>query len=196
MKVEEQLGKQLSGDTEVSLCNKIDKFQQYLEYITSLDLFEIESETVLFTRLKHISTRELMGRLRHSYGENPENNALSPIDVLFIDNITEEYVVIHKLPSEFFDLPQYGCTMTRLKQKGVHFLRNGKTCKEAKVMNIENIPFHIWERPYALRAQTISDMNFGDYWEGRQLVTEGNKYGDTSCFYIVGYLDTEKLRLG
>ena len=49
--------------------------------------------------------------------------------------------------------------------------------------------FHIWERPYCLCAQTVSDMNYGDRWEGTELVWEGNKYGDTTRFFIIGYLD-------
>lgn len=196
MEIKEQMNCQLNSNVETELCTEHDRIQRYLAYVSSLDLFEVESETILFKSLKHTNTRELMGRLRHSYGEHPENSALSPINALFIDTITEEYVVIYDMPAEFSVLPQYGCTITKLKEKGIHFLRNGQTCKEAKVVNIEDIPFHIWERPYVLRAQTISDMNYGDHWIGSQLVTEGNKYGDASRFYIVGYLDTEKLRLG
>ena len=33
-------------------------------------------------------------------------------------------------------------------------------------------------------------MNYGDRWYGQDYCDEGNKYGDTSDFYIVGAIES------
>lgn len=167
-----------------------DVMSEYLEYASSLDLLNLESETVFFGTLKRMNTRQIMSRLRHSYGENPDDSDKSPIDVLFIDNFCEEFIVVYKMQKNFVNLPKYRCTLTELKKTGVTFLRYGGKCVEAKTIPLsEKLSLVLWERPFCLNAQTVSDMDYGDRWEGRDLVHEGNKYGDTSRFYIIGYLD-------
>jgi hypothetical protein len=171
-----------------------DILSKYLEYISSLDLFNIESETLSFGTLKRMNSRQLMSRLRHSYGSNPTDSCHLPIDALFIDNFCEEFIVIYKMPHEFVDLPKYGCTLTALKKTSITFLRYGGKCVEARNIPLsEKSSLVLWERPFCLHAQTVSDMNYGDRWEGRDLVYEGNKYGDTSRFYIIGYIDKHRI---
>lgn len=178
------------GETYLDLCHECETEKMYRDYVSTLDIISPECETIFFPTIKRIQTRPLMSRLRHSYGDAPDDESKKPIDVLFLDNFTEEYVVIYNLPDRFRNLPKYGCTFTKLKEKGLSFLRHGKTCKEFTTITLSpSYTFHIWERPYCLHAQTISDMNYGDRWEGRDLVWEGNKYGDTTKFFIIGYLD-------
>ncbi len=50
----------------------------------------------------------------------------------------------------------------------------------------KNGVFYYWKTPILIRAQTYADMDFRKEWYGDDLVYEGNNYGDTSDFYIIG----------
>jgi hypothetical protein len=181
------------GRENPHICYDCETLQLYMKHIASLDILQMPCKTVSSVTLKRMNTRQLMSRLRHSYGDSPKNVDQIPFDVLYLDDFFEEYVVLYSMPSRFANLPKYGCTLTKLKQKGLAFLRYSGTCKEGSILKLDDgVEFHVWERPYLLRAQTVSDMNYGDRWEGSTLVEEGNKYGDTSRFYIIGYIDKSK----
>lgn len=52
---------------------------------------------------------------------------------------------------------------------------------------------NIWEKPFRLKAMTGYDMDYGDKWYWNygvlESVDEGNKYGDTSDFFIFGMIE-------
>ena len=48
---------------------------------------------------------------------------------------------------------------------------------------------HISNKPYLLNAMTHFDRNYGNKYCGQELIEEGNLYGDTSEFYIIGYTE-------
>ena len=48
--------------------------------------------------------------------------------------------------------------------------------------------FNLWDYPYNLRAVTNFDMDYRKEFVYGDLRYEGNNYGDTSDFYIVGSL--------
>lgn len=177
------------SDNNINMCYECETLKLYIDYILSIDILEKECVTISTSRLKHINTTHLMSRLRHCYGSNPVDENNKPVDVLYIDDFLEEYVVVYDIPYRFINMPRYGSTLTKLKQKGFSFLRYGDTCEESICVDLnEEYSFHIWRYPYLLKARTISNMNYGDRWEAGVCVEEGNKYGDTSRFYIIGYI--------
>ena len=80
--------------------------------------------------------------------------------------------------------------MTILKKEGPFHLFSGNTRTIKRELPLSSLgkTFYVWERLYRLDAQTISDMDYGDRWEGQDVVYEGNKYGDTSAFIILGFI--------
>lgn len=175
--------------TEIQgICYECESKKLYLNHISTMDIFALPSHTISFNNFRNARTIETMSRLRHSYGEQ------NPFDVLFLESFSGTLVVVWNIPKRFKDLSKHGCTLTTLKKDGLFHLTNGNTCEiSSDVVLSDNKIFHIWKLPYELRAQTFSDMSYGDryHWKGRNLVDidEGNKYGDTSCFCIIGYIE-------
>ena len=155
-----------------------------------------ESLTFPFRQFREMRTRTIMSRLRHSYDKFVLDDLKAEhqsIDVLYLTAFGAKFVIIYDLPLDFQYLNKASCTLTDLKKTGLYFLYSGDTCRISKEVSIDiDEFFYIWEVPYKLHAQTISDMYYGDhwYWAGKNLneVIEGNKYGDTSSFYILGYI--------
>lgn len=184
-----QCGKSsIKRSDEINICYDCETLELYFDYISSLDLCKLSSYTVSFYDFRRSKTRKIMSRLRHGYGDNPVDPSSMPFDVLLLDTYIGKLVVVWKMLNRFKFLYEHGCTLTKLKKDGTlmlhHFTNTVK--KIATLSNGES--FHIWERPYQLRAQTVCDMDYGDRWEGRDLIYEGNKYGDTSTFYIIGHI--------
>lgn len=185
-------------DSGAVICWTCERLKRYIDYMCKLNLSEMISETVQWESFRKSKTRHFMSRFNHSYGNSPSNELNNPFDVLFLDNYFEEYVVINELPVEFGNLSQYGCTLTDLKKgKYIGFLRNAEKYKVVKTITFkESMLLHIWERPYRLSAQTISDMQYGDRWQGGECVHKGNKYGDTTSFWIIGYFEKKSRKIG
>ena len=51
---------------------------------------------------------------------------------------------------------------------------------------------NVWAIPLHVRAVTNGDKDFRKEYEWGELVYEGNQYGDTSDFYIIGTLMSKK----
>lgn len=175
--------------TEIQgICYNCESKILYLNHISSMDIFALPSHTIPFYTFRNARTVGIVSRLRHSYGEQ------NPFDVLFLESLFGTLVVVWAIPKRFKDLSKYGCTLTALKKDGFYRLIVGNTCEISKdVVLPDNKIYHIWKLPYELRAQTFSDMGYGDryHWKGNDLVEidEGNKYGDTSSFCIIGYIE-------
>ena len=45
---------------------------------------------------------------------------------------------------------------------------------------------NIWEKAVQIRAMTYYDQDYRKEWHGDWLSYEGNNFGDTSDFYIIG----------
>ena len=166
-------------------------FDTYVRYLRSLQLSTKPSEYVFGFELKKTKTTPLMSRLNHTCAKESQY-----IDTLLIRIAGVCIVVIHTLPHKYSSISnQAGSwTMTELKQDG-HFAFNiideDRTCKrmhwdDEKWLNIWSVPMH-------LRAVTNGDKDFRKEYIGGDLVYEGNEYGDTSDFYIIGTL-TNKMK--
>lgn len=171
-------------------CTECKRLISHQEFIDGLDFSTLKIKLILFSTFKTSKTIKLMSRLRHSYGDAPKDKSKEPIDILLIETYHGALVVCYDAPQNSKYLPRYGCTLTTLKKDGPIHLFSGNTCVIKRELPIPSLgkTFYVWERPYRLDAQTISDMAYGDRWEGQALVYEGNKYGDTSTFIILGFI--------
>ena len=173
---------------------------EYFKYIEEFDIAS-RSNQVAYCSSK-IKTTELMTRLRHcTYSGILDKSCENPIDVLYLNltgrkwyEILETLVIVYIPPETInklhidFSLHNRIITFTELKKMSKSYwiykcdeesgqkirLSNGKTMK-------------IWEAPLQLEAVTDYDKDFRMEWHG-DYVYEGNKFGDTSTFYIIGNL--------
>lgn len=171
-------------------CTECSRLMAHQEFIDTLDFSTLKIASIPFSTFKESKTLRLMSRLRHSYGTAPKNSDNEPIDILLIETHNGALVVSYDAPQNSKYLHHYGCTLTTLKKGGPYHLFIGNTCRTKRKLPVPALgkTFFVWERPYRLNAQTHSDMDYGDRWEGSDLVYEGNKYGDTSEFVILGFI--------
>ena len=56
------------------------------------------------------------------------------------------------------------------------------------IYSTESIKYIFFDNPITMRAQTNNDRTgYGNQWCGPYRYIEGTLYGDTHCFYIVGF---------
>lgn len=73
-----------------------------------------------------------------------------------------------------------GITLTELKRVGIqNILQYQRKQKCHKIPFVNGKQLHVWEWPYTLRAVSHFDTDYG---------FNRNQWGDTSDFYIIGYL--------
>ena len=177
---------------EKLLYNDCETREGYKEYIESLNFQDLCIESFSFHRFKNMRTLNLMSRLRHYYDSviyPPPTEDEKSFDILLLYTYFGKLVIVWDLPQKFASLSEHRCTLTALKRDGYFHLFDNSTCEKMMTKDIGNNKiFHVWKAPYHLKAQTYADMNYGDRWKGRYMVYEGNKYGDTSDFYILGYI--------
>lgn len=177
-----------STDTLIT-CNNCEEIIYYQRFIDSIGFSSMRVARVSFEEFRKSRTVRLMSCLRYSYTDtsSPKNRS---IDLLVIDSLYGGLLVYYDKTKDLSPLARYGCTLTELKKHGVNHLFRGSTCIVKRTLPVPQTgkTFYVWERPYLLNAQTVSDMDYGDIWEGENLVFEGNKYEDTSPFVILGFV--------
>lgn len=159
--------------------------QIHKSFAENIDFDSAQIKRISFRNFKQQRSIDLMSSLAHCAQRGWE-----PIDFLLIsDDFYRSFIICYDVPSTSHGLPQYGCTLTQLKRMGTSHLLDGRTCKIGSSVFVPrfNEKFHIWKRPYLIRAQTHNDTNYGNYYEDGYL-HEGNQYGDTSSFFILGWV--------
>lgn len=117
------------------------------------------------------------------------------IDSLIISIGHVDVVVIHGLPNKYGLISCQGgsWTMTELKRDGYWAFQEMDRDRTARKMNWDEQNWlNVWSIPVHLRAVTNGDKDFRKEYEGGYLVYEGNQYGDTSDFCIIGTLLCKK----
>jgi hypothetical protein len=161
-------------------------FEDYIEYLQTLDLSKKPSEYVYLHELKRMRTTSLMSRLN--------NTCFSKgccIDSLIINIRDVDIVVIYGLPYQYASISrEWGSwTMTELKDTGCYCFEQINKDRISKRIHWDDKKWlNVWSVPLHLRAVTNGDKDFRKEYEGGYLVYEGNQYGDTSDFYIIGSL--------
>jgi hypothetical protein len=196
--------KRLTDNRQIpGLCENCETKQLYCDYILGKKLDSTKLFELTFSQLQVMNTVNLMSRLRHSYGDAPDDLNNAPFDTLIVRMRTFyrrrildygfSLVIVYNLPSRFYNLVNYSCTMTEFKKSKISLWNTiNKERGQEQTLWSNGSTFHRWNHPYNLRAQTISDMDYRKEFNHGELVYEGNNYGDTSNFYIVGSISNEK----
>lgn len=143
--------------------------------------------------IRNLNTVRLMSRLNKSFGEDP-------FDILILEDFIHyngrclDLVVVSEIPWRGDNTVHQSCTMTEMKadkgfriRRAIESILDDEKSRTMKVDETHN--FIAMYKAYILRAKTYADMNYGDRWYGKDYCEEGNKYGDTSEFYIVGAIE-------
>ena len=172
----------------------------YRTYLESLNIGALKSKQAwLGSELK---TTDIMTALRHHYtGEKSNSTSNDAFDVLYLViskriHVLGVLVVLHisekKMEQYFSENVLVGreTTFTQLKvqRKSIWVSRCYAEPNE-KILLSNGKALKLWERPYILKATTDYDKDFRKEWQDGELVYEGNNWGDSSTFYIVGCLD-------
>lgn len=166
--------------------------QLYLQTFTSPSYFNRKICRIdgRHDAMKNLHTVPLMSRLnKSSYND--------PFDILVLENYTAylhqryDLVIIPELPLYCNHATPLGCTMSQFKstyykriQRYIEQLLLHDQCIDT-ALNEKEV-FRLLPKARSIQAQTNSDRHYGDRRYGRYDCVEGNKYGDTSTFYIVG----------
>ena len=178
--------------------------KQYKQYIQQVNIGSLASKTAWIS--SSLKSTELMTQLKHRFDNDAiDRNCEDAFDVLYLVLINKKSriyysfgkLVIMYIPNEVrlafhptFDLKDRTMTFTDLKKKRLSFwLDKFKQEKYEEVILSNETKLNLWETPLILEATTDYDKDFRKEWDGNWLVYEGNEYGDTSTFYIIGYID-------
>ncbi len=178
--------------------------QKYLEYVRNLNIDTLNSETV---RLRSdLKSTELMSRLKHrNNGDIIDNNCVDSIDVLYINlasKIGKRYYKAGQLVMVYFpwdvrnlyhkysDFAGRSFIFSNFKKSGIYYWL--KKCEDepcSKILLSNGSTLKLWDIPFIIEAATNYDKDFRKEWKDGYLEYEGNEYGDTSTFYIIGCID-------
>lgn len=93
------------------------------------------------------------------------------------------------MPDKFEWLVDDDITLSNLKRRDFFFvyLLDRELLSDIKTESGEIIK--LFASPYRLRAQTVYDTDYRKEWVNGYLVYDGNNFGDTTSYYIIGYLE-------
>lgn len=168
------------------LCDDCERFKKYHKYVNMLNFEQLKIKVISYNILCNSRTTHLMSQVRASADKNPKADS---IDILLVETSNGALVICYDSSDNFTHLCSSSRTLSRLKKNGISHLFHEKTCKvySQRFVDVFNKVFYVWEYPYGLRAQTVYDRDYGNRWEDGSLY-EGNYYGDTSNFLILGYI--------
>lgn len=191
-------------------------FQKYSQYIKEMELIERNRKwCIVNSKLK---STELMTKLRHRFDTGRIDELCEdPYDVLVATFRTKlsNCIWLHISLVILYDIPR-----AIIQELDKEYYSNWKSVEHGKINNIvfhrfkksrisewnaidkerrsETIQYgdeynlHLWNRPFVLEASTMYDKDFRKIWRNGELEYEGNNYGDTSDFYIIGSLEKIK----
>ena len=156
-------------------CANAILYKEHIQYLVS------DFKKVLITslyQLQRTKTVPMMSKLkrRESFRVYQNENVF---DALLIDTILEALVIIHDSNNKPF-FPSEGCnTISGLKRDV--FMELWRICDKRESEELkwfDGRPFHMWKHPYRIEAVTKRETFYGG--------EDGNLYGDTTTFYIIG----------
>ncbi len=172
------------------------KDNEYIKGIKNVDFTQVTEYDVLHPDLNSIGTINLMTKLSHNDFYKPLEKGYDAL-LLYRYEGGESLYIVSKNNLRFeLKYPDGICgetRMTDLKKKYVFYdvlncLKNFDSNFTA-LTSAEKL-LHISSKPYLLNAMTDYDRDYGNIYHGEDLVKEGNQYGDTSEFYIIGYTES------
>lgn len=180
----ERYDRQLDG-----LCYNCETLKLYHDYLDDRNFSSQRFVRISYDELKKANSTLLMSRLRHSYGETPADVNKSPYDVLCLRVYNTILIIIYVAPKRLIEASCGCCTMTEFRAKRFWEWLDYFSERESREISIsDKYSINAWIHPYRLCAMTVSDKHYYKIFEGGEIVEEGNEYGDTSSFLIIGTL--------
>lgn len=190
-------------------------FDNYRKCVEELKLSEKRSKFTYLTPT--LKTTALMTNLRHRFDSGIlDTSCQDPFDVLYVRFFNKKYwlaldlviifeydipkPVIQSISSDYYskaperDAPNRITFTTFKKDKIGHWLSIDEERRAADIQISKDHILHLWNRPFVLEASTDYDKDFRKEWRDGYLEYEGNEYGDTSDFYIIGSVETVKAK--
>lgn len=154
------------------------------ELLNQFQNYSSNSIRISFDKLKTEPHEQLMNRLAKCRQEHA--------DAMFIHFNKFSLVLVHGNASKF--VYKYASvhskgnlTMSEMKHKNDWFWTNEAYSQNHVFIRHENAGrFHVWEHPYLIRAKTDKVSNYYKIWRNGILVDEGDEFGSTENFYIIG----------
>lgn len=174
-------------------------FEKYQKAIRRMKLGARESEICWID--SRIKSTDLMTRLiLNSLPYYDTEKYHDPIDVLYARLFSRRYhagielAIIRLIPKEAAALfpedasiDENKMTFTEFKKNKVFFWQAIDEERHACEIPLDkHCILNLWDRPFYLKAVTEFDKDFRKEWRNGDLEYEGNNYGDTSQFYIIG----------
>ncbi|MCD7821972.1 MAG: hypothetical protein LUG64_07175 [Clostridiales bacterium] len=168
-----------------SHCESLERYFEssklYKEFVVTKMESDCHKETLSWYRFINARTIPIMTRIR-------KKDAVLLLDLDSGDK--SKLIIVYDLPNGCGCLAKGGCTATKFKQKFRYEIQEMDRERAGETIQLTNgTNLHIWENPYHLYAVTDYDMDYRKEWYNGFLEYEGNNYGDTSDFYIVGMTD-------
>lgn len=110
-------------------------------------------------------------------------------DILVLYGGGSGYVLINKKKTSFKELWPYACesyTMSQIKKDPFLIYFPVQTDYYQEAINLGDKYLKLWRRPICIGAHTRYDEDYRKEWIGGELVYEGDEYGATTPFYIIG----------
>lgn len=180
-------------------------FLSYYNYLLHLNFRDLRTDCVFIS--PSTKTTKLMTRLRHRFHNGAlDNHCEEPIDLLKLRFVNMKFKLLLDL-AVVYDLPDEVVHSLK-KQRDIWRSDNCMTFSELKRTNFalcilqrdaqanqridigDGKVLRLWDKPFILRAVTEYDKDFRKEWMGGNLEYQGNQYGDTSNFYIIGTIET------
>lgn len=166
----------------------------YIDYIKNLNLHKKKKLELYLSR--KLKTKDYMTRLRHrGYSDHIDSYCKDAVDVIILNAYGKKLLIIY-IPGEDLEvLKKEGfeesdsLTFTKLKTMNPSVLLNKCSANKYTIIPYsEKEVLQLWNCPCRLKAQTKYDEDYGDIYEWGVCVHRGNRYGDTSNFYVIGNL--------
>lgn len=187
----------ISTSSTDKLCPDCVKMQQYEDRIMNIDFSSFVYKTINYGSLEYIDRCELFTELFIHNTDSPiysfQKQKSEPLNFI-VSNIYGYKVLITYLNHDIVQdvLPSVNITMTEFRsRKGrskVYRAINRWLPTSTKTVVTPAGEMHIFNYPVLLRVQTKYDKIYGKEWNGPDDYIEIGNYGDTTNFYIVGYL--------
>lgn len=184
-----------------TLCYSCEANEEYNHYLLNLNYNEFTYKKISFVQLRNTKTVPLMSKLRYTHDEivkSNKNGDDKPFDLLLIGdyhcttNNYVNYVVIYEMPRRFHNLYSNSSKISTIKKEGWFSYKIGGEIGEKTNIEIDGGFLCIYNKPFRIQAQTYQDQLYGDIYYGDELVFAGNNYGDTSDFWVIGYISYSK----
>ena len=175
--------------------------EEYLKYIENLDIGNMKSERIVLS--PQFKSTKIMTRLKHrSDNDIIDQRKKDAIDVLYVTIHSQkpyihETLVMLYIPrcdlnnfQHDWEVGNRRMVFTKFKKKAKSYWRNECWCTPYAPVQLTNgMVLRVWDNPYIIEAATDYDKDFRKEWIDGFLEYEGNEYGDTSDFYIIGCLE-------